>query len=79
MRFFFELGDRFAKESSWKDFAMTKFCLCAIGVLLGVNVPEKYRKVAIGTMLPVFAATYIPLMSKIFAIAGKMLKERREF
>lgn len=33
MKKLLELGDRFAQQSDWKDFALTKFCLFAINVV----------------------------------------------
>ena len=70
MRKLLDLGNRYAKESSWKDFALVKFCLFAMGLAAGTQVPEKYKKkAAIGTAAGVFAVTYIPLMAKVFRIA----------
>ena len=36
-----KLGDRYASESTWKDFALVKFCLFAMGLAAGTQVPEK--------------------------------------
>ena len=69
MRKLLELGNRYAKESSWKDFALVKFCLFAMGLAAGTKVPEKYKKAAIGCAACVFAVTYVPLMTKLFRIA----------
>lgn len=77
MKLFFELGDRYTKRSDWKDFALTKFCLCAMGVLLGIHVPQKHKKTAGLSALAVFTATYIPLMSKVFSIAKEMVLEKK--
>lgn len=74
MQFFFDLGDRYAKQSDWRDFALTKFCLCAMGVLLGVNVGQKYKKAAAIAASGVFLATYIPLMTKVFTILMEMTR-----
>ena len=64
-----ELGDRYAENSSWKDFALVKFCLFSMGLIAGIFVPEKHKKAAIGGAAVVFAATYIPLMTKVFRLA----------
>lgn len=69
MKWFLDLGNRYAKKSDWRDFALTKFCLCAMGVLLGIHVKEEYKKPAGIAALAVFLATYIPLMAKVFKIA----------
>lgn len=71
MNKYLDLGNRYAKESSWKDFALVKFCLFSMGLAVGTQIPEKHKKKAIGAAACVFAATYIPLMTKVFRIAFK--------
>ena len=44
MNKFLDLGNRYAKESSWRDFALVKFCLFAMGLMAGTQVPDKYKK-----------------------------------
>lgn len=68
MKNIFELGNRYANESSWKDFALLKFCLCAMGIIIGTNVTPKYKKTATIISAVVFIAAYIPLMTKLFKI-----------
>lgn len=68
MKNIFELGNQYAKRSSWKDFALLKLCLCAMGIVIGTNVPPKYRKTVTRISVAVFVATYIPLMAKVFKI-----------
>ncbi len=70
MEAFFDLGDRYASESGWEDFALTKICLFSMGLAAGMQVPDKYRKVALGAAAVGFAATYVPLMAKVFRIAA---------
>lgn len=65
----FDLGDRYAKESTWKDFALTKVCLFSMGLAAGTIVPEKHKKAVLAGTAAAFAATYIPLMAKVFRIA----------
>ena len=65
----FQLGDDYAKQSSWKDFALTKFCLFSMGLIAGMHMPDKYKKPVTCTAVTVFAATYVPLMAKVFRIA----------
>ena len=43
MRKLLEIGNRYAKESTWKDFALVKFCLFAMGLAAGTQVPDKYN------------------------------------
>lgn len=68
MKYFFNLGNQYAKESDWKDLALIKFCLCAMGVILGVNIAPKHKKTVSIVAALVFVATYIPLMGKLFRI-----------
>ena len=69
MRKLLDIGNRYAKESTWKDFALVKFCLFAMGLAAGTQVPDKYKKAAVGAAAGVFAVTYVPLMAKLFRIA----------
>ena len=69
MRKLLDFGNRYAKKSSWRDFAIVKICVFAMGLAAGAQVPEKHKKAAVGAAACVFAATYIPLMAKVFRIA----------
>ena len=44
MKKLLELGNRYAENSDWKDFALTKFCLCAMGILIGLKIPTNKKK-----------------------------------
>ena len=68
MKALLEFGNRYAKQSTWKDFALTKFCLFSMGLAAGMYVPEKYRKTTLTAAGCLFAATYIPLMTKVFRL-----------
>lgn len=65
----FELGNRYAKESNWTDFALVKFCLCAMGILIGMRIPSKKKTVVTAVSASVFIAAYVPLMAKLFKLA----------
>ena len=67
----FDFGNRYAKESTWKDFALVKFCLFSMGLAAGTQISDKHRKKAVGAAACVYAATYIPLMTKVFRLAIK--------
>ena len=64
-----DLGDRYAEESTWKDFALVKFCLFSMGLAAGCFVAEKHRKKVVCAAAAVFGATYVPLMAKVVRIA----------
>lgn len=65
----FGLADRYLEESDWKDLAMLKFCLAAIGVLIGLQVPKDKKKPVALAAVTVFLVTYVPPMAKLFRIA----------
>lgn len=67
-----------AMWQNWKDLAMIKFCLAAIGVVIGAFLPEKRRKPAIWISGGIFAATYLPLMAKFFRIVTEQPVSERE-
>ncbi len=64
-----DLGDRYANESTWKDFALVKFCLFSMGLAAGCFVPEKNRKKVVCAAAAVFGMTYAPLMMKVYRVA----------
>ncbi len=68
MKELFHYADKYIRQSTWKDFALLKFCLFAMGVLVGIHIPEKNRKPVGIAAVAVFAATYIPLMSKFASV-----------
>lgn len=71
MKSLFEGANEYVKESDWKDLSLVKFCLCAIGIMIGINVPrEKKKTVLIGASV-IFAMTYVPLMSKFIRLMLK--------
>ena len=69
MKKLIELGNLYASKSDWKDFALVKFCLFSMGLLVGVNAPKKHQKTVTVLSALVFAVTYVPLMSKLLRIA----------
>ncbi len=69
MRKLLEFGNRYARQSTWKDFALTKFCLFSMGLFAGMFVSEEHKKLFIGIAICVFAATYIPLIIKMIRVA----------
>ena len=77
MRKLFEIGDRYAAQSGWEDFALVKLCLCAMGVLIGLCVKPRHKKAAALSAMPVFAVTYVFLMKKLFLVAAEVLQEKK--
>ena len=62
-------GNRYAKQSIWKDFALVKLCLFSMGLVVGTLVSEPYKKIVVGVSICVFVATYIPLIVKMIRVA----------
>ena len=47
MKKLFTVADEYVRQSDWKDLALIKFCLAAIGVLIGMHIPREKRKPAL--------------------------------
>ena len=71
MKKLFDYAEKYIARSDWKDLAMLKFCLFAMGVLAGMWIPERNRKQTGLVATAVFAVTYIPLMAKFFSVIGE--------
>ena len=70
----FEYANGFCKETTWKDLALLKFCLCAIGLMMGACVSEEKKRPALVAAAAVFALTYPPLMARFIQ---SVLRQRR--
>lgn len=68
MKKLFCYADKYVEQSSWKDFALVKLCLFAIGIMAGIRIPDKNKRAAGWIAYFVFLATYLPLMSKFLRI-----------
>lgn len=78
MKRLFYIADRYIKESDWRDLALIKFCLCAIGVIIGVSIPKEKKSFPLFAAVTVFVATYIPLMIKFFKICAEVVLPRSD-
>ncbi len=56
-------ANQYLAARDWKMAAALKFCLGSLGLLLGMQIPQKYKKTASAAGWVVFLATYIPLMT----------------
>ena len=75
MKKLLEVGNRYAKNSDWKDFALTKLCLCAMGILIGIKIPTNKKKITAIISGGLFGVTYVILMAKVFTIVKNMMNE----
>lgn len=73
MRKLLAFGNAYAKNSDWTDFALTKFCLCAMGVLLGINIPAKNKKHAASFASGLFVVTYVALIQRMLRLAKTLI------
>ena len=78
MKRLFDCADNYIQSRDWKMLAGLKFCLCAIGVLLGLSVPGKHKKCVASGALGVFLATYITLMADFLTFAVDFFCPRAE-
>ncbi|MBT9775161.1 permease of phosphate ABC transporter [Clostridium sp. MCC353] len=61
-------ANEFIKQCQWTDLALLKFCLCAMGVLIGLGVSKKKKKPVFIAALVIFLITYIPVMAKYLLV-----------
>ena len=77
MKRLFDSADEYLRRSDWKDLAVLKICLLALGILLGTRVPRGRRLGARILARLVFILTCIPLMGKYIAVLVDMKKRER--
>ena len=68
----FDAANQYCKESDWKTLAMIKFCLCSMGVIIGVLLPQSVKTAALTIAAVAFVVTYVPLMIKLFKVFKRM-------
>ncbi len=78
MKRLFGYADRYIRESSWQDMGLMKLCLCAFGIMLGLNVPKRAKPLAFCGAVAVFWATAVPLMAKFIDVVIRMRAEEKE-
>ncbi len=64
LRKWLDYGDAYLERSNWRDMALIKICLFALGVLVGTHIAPQHRKGVGVVALFVFVLSYIPLMRK---------------
>ena len=63
MKKLFAIADRYLQESDWKTIALLKFCLLALGIVVGALLPARHKKTAV--------AVGLPLMAKLIHVAAE--------
>ena len=78
MKRLFDCADSYVQSRNWKMLALVKFCLCSIGVLLGLSVPEKHKRATGGFALGIFLSTYFSLMADFLSFAVDYFRSKEE-
>jgi hypothetical protein len=66
-------ADNYMKQCNWKDMALIKSCLFALGLLVGISLPKDKKKPFLSIASIMYVITYIPIMIKFvkFIISSK--------
>ena len=72
-----EAGDQYLKASDWKDIAVLKICVCAVGILVGLAMPWRKKWAVAWIASLTFVLAYVPLMGKFlpFLLGDKIAIE----
>jgi hypothetical protein len=46
MKQLIDCADQYIRQCRIRDFALLKICLCAVGIIIGLSIPEKKEEVA---------------------------------
>ena len=68
MKKLFDYANEYLKKIDMTDMALIKFCLIAIGILIGIHIPAKNKKKAGIIALIVFTLTFLPVMMKFLGV-----------
>lgn len=68
MKSMVECADQYIRQCRVKDFTLLKICLCAIGIIIGLMIPEKKRKWPLAAAACIFVFSYILLMAEFVKI-----------
>ena len=60
----FQAADAYNQSFHWQDMALLKVCLYSIGVLVGLSIPFRSKKLVGMISLLAVVLTYIPLIAR---------------
>jgi hypothetical protein len=63
MKKLFEYANVYVQKCSWKDLALLKICLCALGIMIGLSIPKDRKKPSLIAAGAVFTISYMSLMA----------------
>ena len=67
MNWLLEADKKYLWSSDWKDWALVRFCILSMGMMLGVLIHKKAKK-------PVFAGAFIAFVATVIPVAYKYIK-----
>ena len=68
MNKWFSYANEYVKQSDWKDFACQTLACALRGLMIGISLTKKAKKLAAFGAMAVFIATYLPLIIKFLRI-----------
>ena len=68
MKQLLKCADRYISQCRIKDFALLKVCLGAMGIIIGLSIPEKKRKWPLAAAGALFLISYVMLMTEFIKI-----------
>ncbi|MDD3252232.1 MAG: permease of phosphate ABC transporter [Lachnospiraceae bacterium] len=71
MKHLIGIANQYVRESDWKMIALLKMCLCAMGIMIGTQIPKEKRKVVFTGALILFFVTYVPLILKLAMVVKR--------
>lgn len=63
-----DAADQYLKSCTWRDLALLKICVCALGVLIGLALPGRKKRRAAWAASLVFAAGLYSADGEVFAL-----------
>ena len=62
----FSYADAYIKNCTWKDLALVKFCLCAIGVMIGLKCSKGEKEDSVSGVTSRFSGDLFPFDGEIY-------------
>lgn len=77
MKQWLEAADEYLKRWGICDVALLKICVCAAGVLLGLEIPKRHKNKAVIAASVIFSVTYVLVMLPFLKLLeGKSAEEQ---
>ncbi|MCI6639649.1 MAG: permease of phosphate ABC transporter [Pygmaiobacter massiliensis] len=76
MKKLIQLADCYMQKSDWKILVLLKSCLFTLGLLLGMQLPQRFKKPLAKPCAVVFAASWFLLMSKLFCLLFESFSQK---